>query len=822
MHLLQDNLKRWYQGMKYNKCVADKIMWSTFPIFPCIGYQCVLHDSLQPSQLPYKTYTSCLKTLQNLQDLFDPLNSASQESNPDEYGPRSILVEGHCGVGKTTLCMEMCVQWAEGHLFTPEELVLLLSLHDPSVHEITSDLQLAEYFTKSANMQVRLVEYLENCERAGVTIVIDGYDLLSSEFQESCYLKELIEQRKLPKAKVIVTSKPFASINFHYLVDRRIELFELETSHRNKLIAIALKDFPSSYERLQKHLYQYPNMDRLSHMPRYMAILMFLCLQHPGCLPSTASDMLKLFLLYIINHQLKATENIDEISDLPQFAQEAFKKLDQFAFTALRESKEVFLESELPEICRDDVTCYGLVHSVQSCNSAGQMKVVDQDLLVYLAARNVAVMPNNEMADCFRVSLPTLLESYHSSTPVGLSTKLHRMWSLVFEMSQLSNMLFSAESLFANTGTCASISEFIGDLYTHSDSGQAQEFKIGNGLQIHARGFTTMETEAERLLKQAKEEPFTSCLCLFQYFQGLYEFDEVMSHTFNSGVLDFSNKCLLPYQVELIAALLASLETVNGLLLSGCHIGDYGVYLFCQYLYVRDLSFNTVDLCGNNLTAASSSLISDLINHLNPHSLVLCFNNMSDIGIEDVGAAIVNNKNVKVLDISGNGITIKGTQAISGMIMILEVLDISNSDFGDDGASVLSKALSRTTTLKTLAIKQCNISEAGTIAIATALTCNCSLTVLLMNGNAIGNLGASKLSFALCHNSTLKELSLTGDQTIDYAAASELLLAVLYENNTLSDLDLPEEVNSQELLYREVETFFDDRPRARPLNLSFW
>ena len=822
MYSLQNDLRKWYQGMKNNRSIVEEIIWCSFPTYPCVGYQCVFHDSLQPPRSPNRTYSSRLGTLQNLQDIFDHLNYVP---NSYTYKPRSILIEGYAGVGKTTLSKEICVQWAEGHLFTPDELVLLLPLYDSSVHKITSDFYLAEYFAKSADIHRELIEYLGKCEGAGVTIVIDGYDLLNSELQASCYLRELIVQRKLPKARIIFTSKSYNTDSFHNIVDRRIEIFGLETSLRNRFIATALKSFPSSYEHLQKHFYQYPNIDRLTHIPRYMAIIVFMCLQHPDSLPTTSTDMLKCFLLSIINHQVKVSEEIDEFGDLPQFAQKALKELERFAFTALRESKEVFIESELPEICRDinDVMCYGLVKSVQSCNSVERIKVLDQDLLVYLAARNVAGKDISEMEECFRVSLPILLELCTSNAPVGLSTKFHKMWGLVFEMSRpFSSMIFPAQPSFSNSGTDASISEFIKELY---DVGQSRKFTIATGLQIHARNFTThktMKVEAEKLLKQAKQDPYTSCLCLFQYFQGLYEFNGIASRTFRGGIIDFSFKFLLPYQMKLIAMLLATLESTRGLRLSGCHMGEYGVYLLFQYLSTSDFRLNTVDLCGNNLTAASSSLIINLINRLSPCSLVLSFNNISDTGIKDIGAAIIKNKYTKALEISGNGITIEGTQAISEMIRSLEVLDISNNNIGDGGASVLSEALSCTNTLKSLAIKQCNIGEAGTTAIANALTFNSSLTVILMNGNAIGSIGASELSFALCNNSTLKELSLTGDPTIDYAAASELLLAVLYENNTLLDLDLPEEVNSQELLYKEIHDFLDKRSGTKSLNLSFW
>lgn len=811
LRILQDNLKQFYKELKNDKSVVDKIIWSSFPSFPCIGYQCVFHDFLQAPKHPNRTYTSHLGILQNLQNIFDSLISTPGE------GPKSVLVEGCTGFGKTTLCKEICIQWAEGCLFTCDELVLLLPLCDPGSHKITSDLQLAEYFAKSAGVHKEFVEYLVKREGAGVTIVIDDYDLLGLQLKDSCYLKELLEQRKLPKARKIVASKPHVSNS--NIVDRKIEIFELETSYKNEFIAKALKDHPSAYDSLQKHFHQYPMIDRMSHTPKYMGIMVYLCLQSPDYLPTTASDMLKHFLLHVVNYQLKDTK-VDEVGDLPQFTQDFLRRIEQFAYTSLRDNKKVFLESELPDTCRDDAMLNVLVHSLPLCNSVEQTKVLDHDLLVYLAARNVASMSSKEIVNCFRISQPILLEEHHSNTPVDFRAKFHRMWSMVFEMERQLPLVFFPS--LANAGTVTNISEFINHFY---DSGQTQEFRIGNGLQIHARGFTDRNiavVEAEKLVKKAKEDPHISCLCLFPYFQGLYPFDLIVSHTFNSGIVDLTSKSLLPYQVQLVAKVLTSLETADGLLLAGCHIGDYGMYLLCQHLCYSDLRLNTVDLCGNNLTAASSSFICTLTTHLNPYSLILSFNNISDTGIKDIATAIVSNKYTKVLDASGNGITIEGAGAVSKMMMSLRELDISSSDIGDDGATILSKALNHSSTLKSLAIKQCNIGEEGTSAIANALTCNSSLAVLLMNGNAIGSFGASEFSFALCNNSTLKELSLTGDSTINHSAASELLLAVLYENNTLSDLDLPEEVDNQELLHEEVEAILCKRSRTVPLNLSFW
>ena len=80
------------------------------------------------------------------------------------------------------------------------------------------------------------------------------------------------------------------------------------------------------------------------------------------------------------------------------------------------------------------------------------------------------------------------------------------------------------------------------------------------------------------------------------------------------------------------------------------------------------------------------------------------------------------------------------------------------------------------------------------------------------------------IAAALCINSTLKELSLTGDSTIDYGEASEIL-ASLYQNNSLINLDLPADlkVSSKDLLKSTVYNINAERSQNehQPVTVLF-
>ena len=315
-------------------------------------------------------------------------------------------------------------------------------------------------------------------------------------------------------------------------------------------------------------------------------------------------------------------------------------------------------------------------------------------------------------------------------------------------------------------------------------------------------------------------------LDLFQILHG-ENFDDILSQTFCGGSeIDFSYHQLLPYQIVSLGLLLLSnaLKNISELNLSGCQIADYGLYLLQRYFSIADKQLSALDLCNNNLTAASSTFLSNICDCTKPCSLELNYNGLGDMGVMDICHAIVRNKITK-LELVKNDITVEGTKAVAFLLSntSLEELDISYNDIGDIGAERLSEKLTCSVTLKSLAMRYCNIGEEGACELACSLTNNSSLQILWMNGNAISHCGATELAVALYTNNTLKELSLTGDATIDHATAPDIL-ASFYENTTLTYLDLPAELSNQESLTTELEYINIGRSRGHyePLCVSFW
>ena len=355
---------------------TQSILENAFPTYPYFGHFSVFHDMSQDGHI------STLKVLSCVQELFD-------ETSESLY-LQHTLIEGHAGIGKTMLCKEICYQWAENNLFTPDHLVLLLLLQDPNIQTITSELQLAKYFGMHSNCLELFVQYLENDSGANVVIIIDGYDQLNDKLPCDCFFKDLIERKRLSKAHLVVTSTPSAAHDLYNCISKKVELFELTESAKSEILSAALNNHPNELKLLRGHLQQHCNMEILACMPAYLSVMVWLCLHKS--LPSSITEMIEAFILHALNHHLKVTGVISDFLKIEQLMNFTdLNKLERFAFESLITGKSTFSEADTFTNV-DDPKCYGLMQTTECYNMSshsGQNMILKfyPGIQEYLAAK---------------------------------------------------------------------------------------------------------------------------------------------------------------------------------------------------------------------------------------------------------------------------------------------------------------------------------------------------------------------------------------------------------------------------------------------------
>ena len=436
-------MKGRYCSMRLKKYNEEKDPWPPIKIKSYVTLAIVHQKELQTRQKTTKAiylrtkgdiheilYTIGTEKLTDITQIFDPVSGRV---------PNSILIEGHAGIGKTTFVKEMCTEWAEGKLLTSEKLVLLLLLRDPNVQKITNEHKLIEQFT--TNSTDELHKELVKSHGAGITLMIDGFDELSTELRQESFFRELIEKRFLPKAKIVVTSRPSASACLHDVVDRRLEILGFEQSSRNQYVTEALKDSPSKLEKLQSHFRQYPNIDAICYIPLIMSIIVFLCMCQPDELPPTATKMYASFILHTICHYLKRVRKIpgdkviNKLEQFPPTVYEALQDLEKTAFDGLVNDKIVFTVEELPVLCKDDSTCYGLLQSTE-CYSAEEAGAPTQSfnflhlgIQEYFAAKYVTTLPEDKVYILLKESF-IVTDDDNDPNDDSKSVRLSNMWIL--------------------------------------------------------------------------------------------------------------------------------------------------------------------------------------------------------------------------------------------------------------------------------------------------------------------------------------------------------------------------------------------------------
>ena len=435
--------------MRLKKYKEEKDPWPPIKTKSYVTLAIVHQKELQTRQETTKTiylrtkgdihkipHTIGIKKLTDITQIFDPVSGIV---------PISILIEGHAGIGKTTFVKELCIEWAEGKLLTSYKLVLLLLLRDPNVQKITDEHKLIEHFATYSTDELHK-ELVKN-HGAGVTLIIDGFDELSIKLRQESFLRELIEKRHLPKAKIVVTSRPSASACLHEVVDRRLEILGFEQSSRNQYVTEALQDSPSKLEKLQRHFQQYPNIDAICYIPLIMSIIVFLCKCQPDELPPTATKMYASFILHTICHYLKRVGKIPEdkvINKLEQFPPVvyiALQDLKKTAFDGLVNDKIVFTVEELPVLCKDDPTCYGLLQSTE-CYSAEEVNPTQSfnflhlGIQEYFAAKHVTTLSEDKVFTLLNESFiitkkkSSVYSTGNNPDPDSKSVRLSNMWIL--------------------------------------------------------------------------------------------------------------------------------------------------------------------------------------------------------------------------------------------------------------------------------------------------------------------------------------------------------------------------------------------------------
>ena len=364
-----------------------------------------------------------------------------------------ILVEGSPGIGKTMFSWELCRQWAEGKMLKDRDFVLMLQLRNKRVREAKnlSDL----FYHDDDETKQEVLKHIASVNGRGVFLLLEGYDeLTENQRAEGSILNKLLIGECLPKASIMVTSRPLASDSlcpeFKGSVDQHIEIVGFNDEDIKSYMESACRNVkqPQVLADLLSYISSNPFVSSLMYIPLQCAILTALYIEKwkmkkkeenryaPTTLTQLYTDLLLSSLIrYMRDKPIYSKYEmtaIRQLSDLPSEVQEQVSKLSELAAKGLENRQFIF----------DSIPCdhMGLMQSTEEelvIGSSVSYCFLHLTLQEYLAALHWSRMGPEDLV---RLVSEKSLFPLDTLVKDGISEATHYHWPALYFLSGLTKL----------------------------------------------------------------------------------------------------------------------------------------------------------------------------------------------------------------------------------------------------------------------------------------------------------------------------------------------------------------------------------------------
>ena len=708
-----------------------------------------------------------------------------------------ILLEGRPGSGKTTLVHKIIKDWTRGHVLVNARWVMLITLRDLNNTRAETLTDILGLFCHS---EETVAKNIEKDSGEGLCFVIDGLDEYQPQDKKKSPIYQLLNKAILPKAMVIVSSRPAATKDLKWeKLTKRIEVLGFTREQVLEYIDCFPFGSPCSDSdksntsslypvKLKEYLYSHPNIFHMCYLPVLAGMICFLFKSKGGHIPITRTKIYEEFTRCIILRHLTRSNceaQLTSLQDLSGNTKIYFSSLCRLAFEMTINSKQVVIpqelegqqsETSLPE----DTKFLGLVtisHTAKLSGFHSTYTFLHLTFQEYLAAVYVSSLDVQDQM---------MIIEKHSSR-----TMLLTMWTFYCGLVDFSNGVERLRKIFIEP--CYSRKHSL-----HFAFESQQPAVCDYLVRLRYGRFTSplrfVDIPALGYVIGNTSLPVTELSPIYcdestALLQAL-EFNKEKLH--NLQVLDIYNICLNGAHVTLLTSVIKACTRLTrvGLCLQNIDSDSMSCLLdrLTSLFHLKHLTI----LCVGSTPGAITVLL-DGLQHLIHVDIELRFAHLriSDVVELGRGSDQLTINGVRKLKLHYSSISVEGASALaSGLPKLtkLEHLDLSHNNIDDDGVTSLAIGINHIYQLPYLVLSYNNIGPCGATSLASAIACLKNLTHLNLEHNNIGPEGATSLAAALQHLRNLGELNLSHNSIGPEGATS--LAAALQHLRNLRELNL--------------------------------
>ena len=691
----------------------------------------------------YMTFPEDSIRFKKIEDLFQPNQDTKNQS------PRTILVVGRPGIGKTVLTEKIMYDWAKGDAFFKDKLVFLAKFRCFTFDEYQK-LTLKEFLRFGTNLNKEEFEDIfKTHSPKQIIIIFDGLDEFCSNHndyqryvdQSHAYDNDpsismtamllfikIIGGSLLEGATILVTSRPTVSDVYNMMnFDREVEIIGFTSDKIKKYVErfCITNNNPHSNETIWNHIESSSEIKNLCYIPVNCYIIcatlsFILCDSTTNSpLPATLTELYDVASIHFHENHCPLAKRNEECT--------CIKQLQMLAFGEMKKDNLVFKG----ELVNKQIKESGLLHClpVPFPRTPRQFCFLHLTMQEFLAAMHIIETKQTEEIKEF------ISSHFHDGK-----------WHLVLQF----------------------LAGLLGKKMKDSDE-QHKEFRSCVLVFIK---YSKCRTRDEGVELSLTLSDVLAMKCLRET-----EDESIVKETATTSVLKNVTKMKIGYEsllsasdLETIALVCQHLNSLTGLDLYHIDHSECvkSIIKIVEGKCIKSLDF-TVCECGDYFVKHLSSA-SLKLQHFKLTKLRLHRCKIADTGVLHLAHFLRNGQGscLETLNLRSNEITQCGMTTLSkvleeGVCDQLRELYIGGNDIGDEGVEYLCKALVRVQSKLTwLSLYRCSLTSECISWIANVLSDeNCEITNLSLAHNYIRDEGVRVLCPAMMTgNCKLKYLDL--------------------------------------------------------------